>query len=94
MVRVPLSPRVVLMFALALAGVFITPYAYLAHDITSVEHRNLLTWAMRAGGGPAIVPVGLAVVYAIATTRLASRTPCARCAPRCWHRCCCLPLAG
>jgi heme/copper-type cytochrome/quinol oxidase subunit 1 len=65
---------VVLMFALALVGVFITPYAYLAHDITSVEHRNLLTWAMRAGGGPAIVPVGMAVVYAIATTRLANDT--------------------
>ena len=36
------------MFALALLAVFVTPYAYLAHDIASVEHRNLLTWAMRA----------------------------------------------
>ncbi|MBI3370057.1 MAG: cbb3-type cytochrome c oxidase subunit I, partial [Burkholderiales bacterium] len=68
--RVPLSPRVtLLMFALALACVFVTPYAYLAHDIASVEHRALLTWAMRLGGGPAIVPVSLAVVFALLASR-------------------------
>jgi hypothetical protein len=62
----PLSPRItLLMLALALAAVFVTPYAYLAHDIASVEHRNLLTWAMRAGGGVAIVPISLAVVIAL-----------------------------
>ena len=60
--RVPLSPRVALgLFALALASVFVTPYAYLAHDIASVEHRNLHTWAMRLGGGLAILPIALAV---------------------------------
>jgi hypothetical protein len=65
--RIPLSPRVtVLMFALALASVFITPYAYLAYDIASVEHRSLLTWAMRLGGGVAIVPIALAVVFSLA----------------------------
>lgn len=64
--RVPLSPRVtLLMFGLALASVFVTPYAYLAHDIASVEHRALLTWAMRFGGGIAILPVSLAVVFAL-----------------------------
>src|SRR3990167_2966825 len=69
--RVPLSPRVTLMmFGLALVGVFVTPYAYLAYDVASVEHRNLLTWAMRVGCGPAIVPVGLAVVYAMCNHRL------------------------
>ena len=73
--RVPLSPRVTLMmFGLALAGVFVTPYAYLAHDVASVEHRSLLTWAMRVGGGPAIVPVGLAVVFAVAHQRLTDET--------------------
>ena len=41
---------------------FVTPVAYLAHDIASVEHRQWLTWAMRVGGGPAIVPVALAVI--------------------------------
>jgi hypothetical protein len=73
--RLRLSPRVaVLMFGLALAGVFVTPWAYLAHDISSVEHRNLLTWAMRAGGGPAIVPVALAVVVALYRLPLAQAT--------------------
>jgi heme/copper-type cytochrome/quinol oxidase subunit 1 len=46
--------------------VFVTPVAYLAHDIASVEHRNLLTLAMRFGGGVTIVPIGLAVLYALA----------------------------
>ena len=65
--RVRLSPRIaLLMFALALVSVFVTPYAYLAHDIASVEHRNLLTWAMRFGGGVAILPISLAVVAALA----------------------------
>ena len=65
--RVALSPRVaLLMFVLALVSVFVTPYAYLAHDIASVEHRDVLTWAMRLGGGVAIVPIALAVVFALA----------------------------
>ncbi|GAA4005835.1 cbb3-type cytochrome c oxidase subunit I [Comamonas faecalis] len=69
--RLVLSPRVaVLMLLLALVGVFIVPYAHLAYDVTSVEYRNLLTWGMRLGGGPAIVPIGLAVVAAALTTRL------------------------
>jgi len=73
---VRLSPRLaLLMFGLALVAVFITPVAYLAHDVASVEHRNLLTWAMRAGGGPAIVPIGLAVLLALYQARPASITP-------------------
>ncbi len=64
--RVPLSGRVALiLFALALVSVFVTPLAYLAYDIASVEHRNLHTWAMRIGGGLAIVPVGLAVLWGL-----------------------------
>ena len=68
--RVRLSPRVTLMmFGLALVSVFVTPYAYLAHPVASVEHRNLLTWAMRLGGGVAIAPIALAVVLALAPLR-------------------------
>ena len=64
--QVPLSPRVsLLLLALALVAVFVTPYAYLAHPIASVEHRNLLTLAMRLGGGVAIAPISLAVVVAL-----------------------------
>lgn len=64
--KVPLTPRVtLLMFALAVASVFITPYAYFAHDIASVEHRNLHTLAMRFGGGVAILPIALAVVVSL-----------------------------
>lgn len=73
--RIRLTPRVVvLMFLLALVGVFVTPYAYVSHDIVSVEHRNLLTWAMRLGGGPAIVPLAMAVVLGIATVRVHAAT--------------------
>lgn len=72
--RVPLSPRVALMlFALALASVFVTPYAYLAHDIASVEHRHLHTWAMRFGGGLSILPTSLAVVVALVGHRRTRR---------------------
>ncbi len=75
--RIALSPRVVvLLFGLALAGVFVTPYAYLAHDVASIEHRALHTWAMRFGGGLAIFPVALAV--AIGLLRLPALTPQAR----------------
>ncbi|MEO7114768.1 MAG: cbb3-type cytochrome c oxidase subunit I [Caldimonas sp.] len=64
-----LSPRVtLLLLALALAAVFATPVAYLAHDIASVEHRNILTMAMRFGGGVTIVPIGLAVLFGLART--------------------------
>jgi heme/copper-type cytochrome/quinol oxidase subunit 1 len=66
-----------LMFALALASVFVTPYAYLAHDVATVEHRNLHTWAMRFGGGVAIFPVALAVLVSLWPLRgiEASRRP-------------------
>ncbi len=68
--RIPLSPRIVLLlFSLALVGVFVTPLAYLMYDISSVEHRHMHTWAMRIGGGMAIAPVVLAVVVALAPLR-------------------------
>jgi len=60
---------VLLLFALALASVFVTPVAYLAHDVASVEHRQWHTWAMRFGGGLAIAPIALAVGLAIAGAR-------------------------
>ncbi|HET9977021.1 MAG TPA: cbb3-type cytochrome c oxidase subunit I [Burkholderiaceae bacterium] len=68
--RLALSPRVVvLLFALALASVFATPYAYLAHDVSSVEHRHWHTAAMRFGGGVSVLPVALAVLLALLPLR-------------------------
>jgi heme/copper-type cytochrome/quinol oxidase subunit 1 len=68
--RVPLSPRVVvLLLAFALAGVFVTPLAYLMHDVSSVEHREMHTWGMRLGGGVAIAPLVLALLYAVVQHR-------------------------
>jgi cytochrome c oxidase subunit I len=71
--RVPLSARVVvLLLAIALAGVFVTPLAYLMHDASSVEHREMHTWGMRLGGGVAIAPLALAVLFALVPRRALS----------------------
>ena len=68
--RVALSPRIALaLFALALASVFVTPLAYLAYDVASVEHRKLHTAAMRFGGGAAILPFTLAVALSLLPRR-------------------------
>ena len=64
----PLSPRVaILLFAVGLVSVFSTPVIYLAYDIVSVEHYRLQTWLMRIGGGLAIFPFMLAILYALVT---------------------------
>ena len=63
---VPLPPRIcVLLFGLTLALVLCAPAVYLMYDATSIEHRRLLTWMMRAGGGLAILPVSLAVLVGV-----------------------------
>ncbi len=76
---VSLSPRLtVLLLALALVSVFVTPGAYLLSSVTSIEFRLINTWAMRLGGGVAIVPIGLAVVLALlraGAARTASEPP-------------------
>jgi hypothetical protein len=69
---VPLTPRVaVLLFAVALVSVFLTPVIYLAYAVPSVEHYRLLTWLMRFGGGLAMLPMTLAVLVALACARIA-----------------------
>jgi hypothetical protein len=72
--RVPLSPRVaILLFAIGLVSVFATPVIYLAYDVTSVEHYRLQTWLMRVGGGLAIAPFALSMIFALAYSRGVSR---------------------
>ncbi len=69
----PLTPRVaLLLFAIALAAVFLTPLIYLAYDVASVEHSKLFTWQMRFGGGLVILPMGLALVIALVRAAPAS----------------------
>ncbi len=64
--RVPLSPRVALLvFTIALASVFVTPVIYIAHPVASVEHHKLQTWLMRFGGGLAIPPILLALLWSM-----------------------------
>ncbi len=65
--ELPVKPRVVIaLFGAALAFVLLTPVIYLMHDVASVEHRRLLTWAMRAGGGLAVGPIAIAILAAFA----------------------------
>ena len=56
---------VALLFAVGLACVFATPLVYYAFGVTSVEHHRLQTWMMRFGGGLAIVPVAVAVLWSL-----------------------------
>lgn len=64
--RPPLSPRITLMlFAIGLASVFLVPPIYLAYNVMSSEHRLLLTWLMRFGGGLPILPMALAVAISL-----------------------------
>jgi hypothetical protein len=68
--RIPLSPRLVaLLFAVALASVYVTPYIYLAHPVASLEHAKLQTWLMRFGGAVAVPPIALAVAWGVARSR-------------------------
>jgi hypothetical protein len=66
-IRLPISPRIaVLLFGVGLAAVFVTPVIYLAWNVTSVEHRKLFTWLMQWGGGLAIVPFALGILWGAA----------------------------
>jgi hypothetical protein len=78
--RTPLSPRVVaVLFGVALACVFATPLIYYAYGIATVVHHRLQTWLMRFGGGLAIAPVAVAILWELVRHR---RTPAARAARR------------
>lgn len=72
--RTPLTPRVtLLLFFIGLVSVFVVPPIYLAYDVASVEHRQLLTWLMRFGGGLPILPVALAVLGGLIRAGRAAR---------------------
>ena len=81
-IRMRLSPRVVaLLFGVALGCVFATPLIYYAYDIATVEHHRLQTWLMRFGGGLAIAPVALAIVWGLVRKSRTRTSPTADRAP-------------
>jgi len=68
--RLPLTPRVVaLLFAVALAAIYATPFIYVAHPVASLEHAKLQTWLMRFGGAVAVPPIAIAVAWSVARVR-------------------------
>lgn len=72
--RLPLSPRVVLLILFTgLVCVFIAPLIMLAYGVTEPEHRLLFTWLMSFGGSLATLPLGIAIIMALFTSR--SQTP-------------------
>lgn len=68
--RLPLTPRVAaLLFAVALAAIYVTPYIYVAYPVASLEHAKLQTWLMRFGGAATVPPIAIAVLAAVARRR-------------------------
>jgi hypothetical protein len=65
--KLPLTPRVAaLLFAIALAAAYVTPFIYAAYPVASVEHARAQTWLMRFGGAAAVPPVMIAVIAGLA----------------------------
>jgi hypothetical protein len=63
-----LTPRIILvLFAIGLIPVLLTPAAYMAFDADSPDHLQTMTWLMRFGGGLAAVPIALVVLYNLAS---------------------------
>jgi hypothetical protein len=59
-----LTPRIVLiLFAVGLIPVLLTPLAYINVDIASPEHQHTLTKLMQFGGGLAAMPIGLVIIF-------------------------------
>ncbi len=60
------SPRIaVILLAIGMLPVLLTPLAYVNFDVASAEHRHAMTWLMQYGGGLAAAPLGLFVLLNI-----------------------------
>lgn len=65
-VKIQASPRVVvILFALGVAPVLLTPLIYLTYPIESPLHVNSFASMMRYGGGLAVLPLGLILLYSL-----------------------------
>jgi hypothetical protein len=64
--QVTMTPRVVLvMFAIGVAPVLLTPLIYSSYETNTSDNMEMFIAMMKAGGGLAVVPIGLAVAYAM-----------------------------
>jgi len=64
--QVALTRRItVFLFALGVAPVFLTPAIYWVYPTTTYANMEMFTGMMRAGGGLAALPIGLAVAFAM-----------------------------
>lgn len=65
--RIPIRPLpVAILFALGVAPAFVAPVAFLFYEVDSIELRSVFTTLMRDGNALAAVPLGAAVLYALA----------------------------
>jgi heme/copper-type cytochrome/quinol oxidase subunit 1 len=61
-----MTPRVVLfMFILGVAPVLLTPVIYARYETNTSDNMEMFVTMMKAGGGLAAVPIGLAVMHAL-----------------------------
>ncbi|TXT27016.1 MAG: putative cytochrome c oxidase subunit I [Gallionellaceae bacterium] len=64
--RITMTPRIALaMFALGVAPVLLTPLIYSSYETNTSANMEMFITMMKAGGGLAVVPVGLAVMVAM-----------------------------
>ncbi len=67
-INIKVSPRIILLiFAIGLLPVLITPLVYLVFDVSSGNHLQAITWLMQYGGGMAALPIGLIIIYSLFT---------------------------
>ena len=63
---VPLTPRVSLfLFTIGVAPVLFTPLIYIFYETNTADNMEMFIRMMKVGGSLAVVPVGLAVAYAM-----------------------------
>ena len=64
--HVTMSPRVtLLMFVIGLAPALLTPLVYILYETNTSDNMEQFIIMMKAGGGLAVVPIGLAVMLAM-----------------------------
>ncbi len=69
-INLKIAPRIVLlMFAIGLMPVLLTPVIYVMFDVSSGNHLQAFTWLMQYGGGIAAIPIGLTIAYSMFSGR-------------------------